>query len=126
MHVTGDGVDVLAGSSALRDRDAEALGAVLLPDGALERNGRQVPLSIRERQCVGRLLDRAPATMPVAELDRLLWSSTRPSDRARRTTLMALRRKLGDVGLALRCRVDGSYSIEVSRWQPDALTDCPR
>ena len=67
----------------------------------------------------------APAVLPVAELERVLWPTRHPTERARRMTLMRLRRRLAAVDLALRCQAGLGYSIEVSRWPADPCRPGP-
>jgi hypothetical protein len=86
------------------------------PPDDLVRRVRRLSLSARERVTVELLLDRWPDPVDTRELVRTRWPNASPTERARRTGLMQLRRRLGAAGLALRCRAGIGYTLEPSRW----------
>jgi hypothetical protein len=98
------------------DTARDGLGSQIVDAGVLLRGDRAVQLTARESKLVALLVGRWPTPVPAKEVARLMWPKSGPTDFARRTALMQLRRRLSVVGLALRCRTDLGYTLEVSPW----------
>jgi hypothetical protein len=87
------------------------LSVALSTDGELERAGRGVRLTKRERDVVALLLAQHPEPIGARELARALG----PCPRRTLSTperLMPLRRRLTQLGLSLRCRPGTGYTLE--------------
>lgn len=94
---------------------AMSLSAILLSDsGLLVHDELRVKLVGTDAALVRFLLDRFPRAISGPELTNALWPNETPTDLARRTRLMRVRRQLAAVDLALRNRAGVGFTLERS------------
>ncbi len=123
IRVPAPEADLEARMAGLRARMVKAVAPPQLdPDGVLRLDGRWVSLPPVEARLTGALLDRYGAVVSRDSLARAGWPAGAPGRNALDVHMLRLRRRVGELALAIRTVRSRGYLLERIARPDDSAT----